>query len=67
MKNGKAIRSNSRIKSSEVMAIAAQDKRAYSSHYKRVPATSVAKIINVGGVPHKFVDGQMIPMVKKVK
>lgn len=58
-----------KVKRSVFMKLAAQDKRKHTSHYKREPMAAgsvvVAKYHMVGGVPHKMVDGVLVPLTKK--
>ena len=55
-----------RVSKEVFMALAAQDRRSYTSHYKREPLNIKApKYINVGGVPHKLVNDVLVPLTKK--
>ena len=58
-----------KVKRSVVMQLANQDKRKHTSHYKREPLPTgsavVAKYTMVAGVPHKMVDGVLMPLTKK--
>jgi hypothetical protein len=57
------------VKRSVVMKLASQDKRKHTSHYKREPKSAteavVAKYTMIGGVPHKAVNGVLVPLTKK--
>ena len=57
------------VKRSVVMKLASQDKRKHTSHYKREPIPTgsvvVAKYQMVDGVPHKSVNGVLVPLTKK--
>ena len=57
------------VKRSVVMELASQDKRKHTSHYKREPlpvgSRMVAKYHMVDGVPHKAVNGVLVPLTKK--
>jgi len=68
MKTSPAIKGEP-VKRSVVMALAAKDKRAYTSHFKREPKSAteavVAKYTMIGGVPHKAVNGALVPLTKK--
>ena len=52
----------------DVMALAKQDKRSHTSIRKRDAAPmSMPKYVKIGGVPHKFVDGELVAMTSKSK
>lgn len=57
------------VKRETFMALASQDKRKHTSHYKREPMATgsvvVAKYHMVDGVPHKVVNGQLVALTKK--
>jgi hypothetical protein len=61
--------SNNAVDQATFLALCAQDKTAYKSNYKRVPMASgsamVAKYPKVNGIPHKMVNGVLIPLTKK--
>jgi hypothetical protein len=67
-KKFKAIKTGKAAKT-QVNTIANQDKWKHTSHYKRVPIATgsavVAKYSMVDGVPHKMVDGVLVPLTKK--
>jgi len=58
-----------KVKRSVFMKLASQDKRKHTSHYKREPIPTgsvvVAKYQMVDGVPHKAVNGVLVPLTKK--
>lgn len=66
-KKFKAIRVSQAITKEEFLALAAKDKRKHTSMYKQVPEerVAIAKFHMVGGVPHKMVDGVLVPLTKK--
>lgn len=52
----------------DVMELAKQDKRSHTSLRKRDAAPmSMPKYVKIGGVPHKFVDGELVAMTSKSK
>jgi hypothetical protein len=64
MKNQKSTRRGKAPKM-EVLALAAKDSRSYMTINKREPHTYISKFIMIGGVPHKFSNGVMVPLTKK--
>jgi len=49
----------------EFLKLHSSDKRAYTYGFKREPATHFAKYQNIGGIPHKMVDGVLVPLTRK--
>lgn len=68
-KSGKAVKSVTKISKSDFAKMCAKDKWAHKSDYKREPMPTgsvlVAKYVMVDGVPHKPVNGVLIPLSKK--
>jgi len=68
-KSGKAVKVVSTITKAEFLAKCAKDKWAHKSDYKREPLPTgsavVGKYITIGGVPHKSVNGVLVPLTKK--
>jgi len=54
-----------KVSKNEVLAIAAKDRRAYSSDYKREPLNHVIRFHMFNGVPHKMVNGQWVALKSK--
>ena len=58
-----------KVDAATFLGLCAQDKTAYKSNYKRVPlpagSAMVAKYTMVAGVPHKMVNGVLMPLAKK--
>ena len=67
-KSSKAVKMG-KIDAATFLALCAKDKTAYKSNYKRVPMVAgsaiVAKYTMVAGVPHKMVNGVLVPLTKK--
>jgi hypothetical protein len=50
----------------DVMELAKQDKRSHTSVRKRdMPVMSMPKHIKINGVPHKFVNGELVSLKSK--
>jgi hypothetical protein len=58
-----------KVDAATFLGLCAQDKTAYKSNYKRVPMAAgsamVAKYPKVNGIPHKMVNGVLVPLTKK--
>ena len=61
---------NNAIDQATVLELCAKDKTAYKSSYKRVPMAAgsaiVAKYPKIDGIPHKMVNGVLVPLTKKL-
>lgn len=70
MKTNPAIKINETITKAQFLALCSKDTNAFRSDYKRPPLPTgsvvVAKYTNIGGVPHKMVNGVLVPLTKKV-
>jgi hypothetical protein len=68
-KEFKAIKTGEKVTKAQFKALASKDRWAFKSHYKREPlptgAIAYAKYIMIDGVPHKAVNGVMVPLTKK--
>lgn len=60
----------SAINQESFLELCAKDKTAYKSNYKRVPmavgSAIVAKYTKIDGIPHKMVNGVLVPLTKKL-
>ena len=69
MKTNPAVKINNPINKAQFLALCSKDTNAYRSDYKRPPLPTgsvvVAKYTNIGGVPHKMVNGVLVPLTKK--
>jgi len=61
---------NNAIDQATFLALCAKDKTAYKSNYKRVPMAAgsaiVAKYTKIDGIPHKMVNGVLVPLTKRL-
>jgi hypothetical protein len=68
-KKFKAIKVSEVITKAQFNALAEKDKWKHTSHYKRVPIETgsvvYAKYTMIDGVPHKAVNGVLVPLTKK--
>jgi len=65
MRKIKTLKSVEKLSTNQWNALAEKDRRKHTSHYKGVPTMHFAKFIEVGGVPHKMVDGVLVPLQLK--
>jgi len=70
IKMSTVIVNNNAIDQATFLALCAKDKTAYKSSYKRVPmavgSAIVAKYTKIDGIPHKMVNGVLVPLTKKL-
>ena len=70
IKMSTVIVNNNAIDQATFLALCAKDKTAYKSSYNRVPmavgSAIVAKYTKIDGIPHKMVNGVLVPLTKKL-
>lgn len=70
IKMSTVIVNNNAIDQATFLELCAKDKTAYKSNYKRVPmavgSAIVAKYTKIDGIPHKMVNGVLVPLTKKL-
>ena len=68
-RSSRPVRVNEKVTKAQFLAKCAADTNAYRSEYKRPPLPTgsvvVAKFVMVDGVPHKMVNGVLVPLTKK--